>query len=150
MRYKAVLFDMNGVLTDNGVRSYDGVEDCIKAFLRHGCKLAVVTSMMKGEAELVLENLGFASYFSAVIGAEDVTRIKPDPEGYRKGAAELSVKPNECIVIEDTPGGISAAKGAGMRAVAVLNTHSSEELHDADIIIPRLSSEFANSLADGI
>lgn len=65
------------------------------------------------------------------IGAEDVTRGKPDPEGYRMAARELGVDPTECLVIEDAPAGIGAGFAAGAHVLAVATSHSETELQSA-------------------
>ncbi len=90
--------------------------------------MAVVTSSSKDEAFLILNRLGLKKYFKAILTAEDIAKSKPNPESYLKGAIALSVKPHECIVVEDALSGIAAAKAAGMFVIAVLNTHSKDEL----------------------
>ena len=73
-----------------------------------------------------------------MITADDVTRGKPDPEPYLAGAAALGFEPKQCLVFEDAPSGIRAAKAAGMTAIGVPTTYRAEELAEADIIIPSL------------
>lgn len=63
-----------------------------------------------------------------LICAEDVLHGKPSPDVYLMAAAGLAVAPSECLVIEDAPAGIEAARAAGMRVVAVMTTHRPEEL----------------------
>lgn len=133
-------------LASNGIQSYSGVKEFIKAAVEHGLSLAVVTSSMRNEAISVLAGLDLTHYFKSVIAAEDVKNSKPDPEGYLKGAMSLSVDPQECIVIEDAPSGLNAAKAAGMFSVAILNTHSSDELSDAGIITKELSASLFKEL----
>ena len=73
-----------------------------------------------------------------VVTAESVTRGKPDPEPYRLGAAQLGLRAEECLVVEDAPSGIRAARSAGCRVLAVASSHSPQELGDADWIIASL------------
>ena len=74
-----------------------------------------------------------------MVTASDITRGKPDPEPYLKGAAALSMPPQDCIVIEDAPSGIRAGHAAGMRVIAVPSTYSREAVAEADWVIDRLS-----------
>lgn len=73
-----------------------------------------------------------------MITADDVTRGKPDPEPYLAGARALGFDPSLCLVFEDAPSGIQAAKNAGTTAIAVL-TFGPEELRAADLVITFLS-----------
>lgn len=133
-------------LASSNIQGYEGVKDFIVAATKQGFSLAIVTSSMKSEAISVLNGLGLSNYFKAIIAADDVGHGKPDPEGYLKGAAALSASPQECIVIEDAPSGLKAAKAAGMFSIAVLNTHNSNELTDADIMTQKLSAALVDEL----
>jgi sugar-phosphatase len=73
-----------------------------------------------------------------VITGEMVERGKPDPEPYRRGAELLGFRPEECVVVEDAPSGVGAGKAAGCRVLAVLGTHSAEDLRAADWIVSSL------------
>ena len=74
-----------------------------------------------------------------MITASEITRGKPDPEPYLKGATALNVPARECIVIEDAPSGIRAGQAAGMRVIAVGSTYAREEIAEADYVVKRLS-----------
>ncbi|MHA3722666.1 HAD-IA family hydrolase [Leucobacter sp. HY1910] len=65
------------------------------------------------------------------VAAEDVSRGKPDPEGYRMAAAALGVAPQDCLVLEDAPAGIGAGLAAGAHVLAVATSHTEQELRDA-------------------
>lgn len=75
---------------------------------------------------------------SVLITAEDVQHGKPHPEVYLEAAARLHVAPGRCIVIEDAPAGIDAARAAGMRVIAVATTHEPTALQNADAVVMRL------------
>ena len=96
---------------------------------------AVVTSGMRRVAEFRLQ-VGGITPPDVLISAEDVSRGKPDPEGYLKAAKALGFAPADCIVVEDAAAGIQAAVAAGMRALGVLGTYSREALGDAAAIVP--------------
>src|SRR5438094_7518882 len=85
--------------------------------------------------------------FRAIIAAEDVSECKPHPEGYTKALAALnalgiegaSIRPSECLVIEDSIAGVEAAHRAGMRCLAVTNSYRAAELAEADWVMSSLA-----------
>lgn len=74
-----------------------------------------------------------------LVTAEDVTAGKPDPAPYRTAAERLGLEPTECLVIEDSPAGLTSAQTAGCRTLALLTTHSPREL-TADLLAVDLTS----------
>jgi sugar-phosphatase len=72
------------------------------------------------------------------VTSEDIARGKPAPDGYLLGADRLGAAPSDCLVIEDTPPGLQAGKAAGARLLGVTTTHSSEQLGDAEYLVPDL------------
>jgi sugar-phosphatase len=95
---------------------------------------AVVTSGVRQVALARLRACGLPEPVH-LVPADEITRGKPDPEGYLRGAAHLGVAPADCIVLEDAPAGIGAARNAGMRVVALATTHAAHELSAADVIV---------------
>jgi sugar-phosphatase len=75
---------------------------------------------------------------SILVTAEDVTHGKPDPEPYLVAAKGLGIPPDKCVVIEDSPAGIDAARSAGMQTVAIATTHAHHSLGKANAIARRL------------
>ena len=73
-----------------------------------------------------------------LVTSDDVTHGKPDPEPYLKGAAGLGFAAAECVVIEDAPAGIAAARAAGMKVIGLASTYKVEKLSEADTVIARL------------
>jgi len=69
----------------------------------------------------------------------DMDGVLPDPEIFIKAARKLGLKPEQCIVIEDAPGGVKAAKAAGAKCLAVTTSVSREELSEADWIVRNLT-----------
>jgi sugar-phosphatase len=88
---------------------------------------AVATSGRRADATDRLRRAGLPSP-SVLVCAEDVVHGKPSPDVYLMAAASLAVAPSECIVVEDTPAGIQAARAAGMSVVALTTTHPSDQL----------------------
>jgi sugar-phosphatase len=83
------------------------------------------------------------------ITADDVANGKPSPEPYLKGAALLGFAAPDCLVFEDTPAGIRAAKAAGMRVIALQTTYPAGELTAADAMVKSLA-EVEARLEDGV
>jgi beta-phosphoglucomutase len=108
--------------------------------------LAIVSGALRNEIELVLKLGGIRECFGVIIAAEDTSACKPDPEGYLKALAALNlnapgeqmIKPDQCLVIEDSVAGVGAAKRAGMRCLAVTNSYRDDELKEADWIVASL------------
>lgn len=100
---------------------------------------AVVTSGGRALAALRLGVTGFDAP-AVLIGAEDVVAGKPDPAGYELGAKRLGYEPREAVVIEDTPPGIEAGRGAGAPVIAVASTFPADRLLAADVTVPTLEA----------
>lgn len=75
-----------------------------------------------------------------IISADMVSRGKPDPEPYRRGAELLHLRPDECIVIEDAPSGVSSGLAAGSRVIGVIGTQTADDLHEATWRVRSLQS----------
>ena len=85
---------------------------------------------------------GPASFFDTIVGAHDVGRGKPHPDLFLLAAQRMGVDPADCLVFEDAPHGIEAARRAGMRAVAIATTLPPDELGAPDHVIAR-ATDFA-------
>ena len=94
----------------------------------------VVTSATRAMAISRLQDAGYPTP-STLVTADDVSLGKPNPEPYMKGAAGLGIAPELCLVFEDAPAGILAAKAAGMRVIAVRTTYPTSQLAGADTTI---------------
>jgi sugar-phosphatase len=101
-------------------------------------RFAIVTSATR---PLAVARLGYAGIPvpQHTITAEDVSHGKPSPEPFLKGAALLGFAPADCLVFEDTPAGISSARAAGMRTVALRTTYPVDQLQAAHAIIRNLA-----------
>ena len=108
-------------------------------------RLAVVSGAARSEVETVLRAAGIA-VFDVIVSAEDVSRGKPDPEGYLRALDLLGLPGSQAAAIEDTPPGVMAAKAAGLYCVSVLGTVPRERLGEADEIVPRLDVELVDRL----
>ena len=100
---------------------------------------AVVTSGARPVATLRLRHVGLPIP-RILVTADDVSRGKPDPEGYLTAARELGQDPPNCVVIEDAPPGIAAARAAGMCSIGVTGTFAAEFLSAADVVVASLGA----------
>jgi mannitol-1-/sugar-/sorbitol-6-phosphatase len=119
-----------------GVKGLPGVRELL-AHLPPD-RLAIVTSATR---PLAVARLGYAGIPVPrhMVTADDVIHGKPSPEPFLKGAALLGFTPAECLVFEDSPAGISSARSAGMKVIALQTTYPAEQLQDADAIIGNLA-----------
>lgn len=85
-----------------------------------------------------------------LIAADDVTRGKPDPEPYRRGAELLGFPPGQCVVVEDAPSGVSAGLAAGCRVLGVLGTHTPADLPHATWLVPSLEDVRVTAEGSGL
>jgi len=100
-------------------------------------RFAIVTSATR---PLAVARLGYAGLRVPryMVTADDVVNGKPSPEPYLKGAALLGFDPADCVVFEDTPAGIAAARDSAMHAVALQTTYPAQDLQAADAIVTSL------------
>lgn len=115
-----------------------GFNDFIINIHERGIKSAVVTSsnLMKMRSVYAIHG-EFKQLFDAILTSEDFERSKPDPDCYYKGATALGVKPEECLVFEDSFNGLKAGRAAGMTVVGLSTTNSAEDIKPySDYVIP--------------
>lgn len=118
--------------------AYPGVVALIKRLSRK-IPLALVTGSLREEANVAMRAFNIDNCFASTITAEDIMHSKPSPEGYLKAARSLGVMPADCVIIEDAPSGVKAAKNAKITCIAVTNTHSAMELAEANIVVEDLT-----------
>lgn len=133
---QAAVVETESLLGDLGARPTQGSVELLDS-LPAGA-WAVVTSSTRALALRRFEPPTGLPAASVLITADDVARGKPDPSCYMQGADQLGVPANDCIVIEDAPAGVAAGQTAGAAVIAVLSTHSREELAAADYIVDDL------------
>ncbi len=105
----------------------DGAHGLIEAVRQAGFRVALGSSAPPENVALVLEKLGGARLFDAVVNGMDVQRGKPDPQVFLLAAARAGAEPASCVVIEDARPGIEAARRAGMASVALVSTGRHED-----------------------
>jgi beta-phosphoglucomutase len=122
---------------------FPGVPEFVKDAART-YPLAIASGALRHEIEHILESAGLKSAFLHITSAEDVTRGKPDPQPFLLALKALQERnagltPSSCLVIEDSLPGVRGAIAAGMKVLAVANTHTVQDLHEAHAITHSLS-----------
>ena len=108
-----------------------GVLDFLGQIKELGYKIALGSASKN--SEVILTKTGLLPWFDLIIDGNKVTKSKPDPEVFLKGAEGLGFKPEECIVFEDAQAGVEAAKKGGMKAIGI---GEADVLSEADKVIP--------------
>ncbi len=135
---------------DTAVHPTPGLLALLDHLHRRGLPTAVATSSGRAYADRLLTRHGLSGRFAFVLTSEDVARGKPDPEIYRLAADRFAVPAGELLVLEDSPAGVEAARGAGALTVAIPHEHSPvEDLRAADFIFPRLDDPALLALFQG-
>ncbi len=149
-----MLFD---VTDDERVRDYDdrkealyrdivrgsipempGATALLNRLAGQGIALGVGTSGPRANIDLVCDELDWNALLRVRVTGADVMKGKPDPEIFLQGALRLEVTPAECVVVEDAPAGVEAAKRAGMRCIGLASTHEAGALSEADRVVDAL------------
>ncbi|MEM9704274.1 MAG: HAD family phosphatase, partial [Planctomycetota bacterium] len=124
-----------------------GARTLIQALKDADFKIALATSGPAANLMLAVRLMKLQPFLSGVVSNADVAKGKPDPEVFLKAAKNCGVKPERCVVIEDSRFGIQAAKAAGMGCLALLSTgHERVELEQADRIVETLEDLTADDL----
>jgi len=123
----------------------EGVREFLDMLTSARMPIAICSGALRAEIELILEDAKLRSLFDVIVSAEEVTRGKPDPEGFLLALSRLNetvvapITPGQCIVIEDSHWGLKAAHAAGMHTIAVTNTYDAEQLKAAHRVTEKLS-----------
>lgn len=129
------------------VQALEGAVELVRALDAADFALAVGSSGPRANVELILNILGVAECFDALSTGDDVTHGKPHPEVFCKAAAKLGLSPTRCVVLEDAPQGVEAARRAEMRVLAVTSSRPAGDLTDADRVVASLREVGPRELA---
>lgn len=124
-----------------------GFDDLIAQAKLRGVALAVATAAPNANIEFTLDGLDLRRHFDAVVGAADVARGKPNPDVFLLAAERCGAAPENCIVFEDAPLGVEAARRAGMRAVVLTTTLPAAAFAEFDNVI-HIASDFSELTID--
>ena len=127
------------LLQERPVPAFGGVLELIDAALaRPDFRLAIATSSSREMSEVAVRGAKVPCDRMAYVSGSDVKNKKPHPEIFLLAAQRMGIPPAGCVVIEDSPGGVEAAKAAGAKCIAVTNTTTPENLRQADLICESL------------
>jgi len=115
-----------------------GASELIRKLHKAGFGLAIGSSGPPENVQVVIDALATGDLFGATVSGMDVHYGKPHPEVFLKSAARLGVEAKRCLVIEDSPVGIEAARRASMAVVAITGTAERVRLSEADIVVDSL------------
>ena len=102
----------------------DNVLDFMTSLRKIGCKLGLASSNNERAVEAVKNRFGLEKFIDVFINGEAVSKGKPHPEIFLTAAKQMGLKPEDCLVIEDTRNGVLAAKAAGMKCIGFQNKNS--------------------------
>jgi len=120
------------------IKSLPGAIELIRSLAGRGVKMAVASSAPMENIQLVIGGLGIGDCFQTIVWGREVAEGKPSPQGFLLAAERLGAEPQNCLVVEDAVAGVAAAKRAGMKCLAVTNTHHKTRLKEADFIADTL------------
>lgn len=127
------------VLQSEPLPPYPGVMELIESGLAsEDVQVAIATSGTLEKSRAALEAAGIPYTKMVYVNGNDVTHKKPDPELFLIAARRMGLDPARCVVIEDAPNGVQAAKAAGVKCLAVTNTTRGSKLIGADVICTSL------------
>ena len=110
--------------------------------------VGIATSSTRAKSEAVLRSAGVPFEQLAYINGNDVTRKKPDPQLFLLCAERMGIEPARCVVIEDAPNGVEAAKSATARCIAVTNSTTADKLVQADRVVDSLEQVTVDTLVE--
>jgi beta-phosphoglucomutase family hydrolase len=136
------------VVEDWGIQSLPGVRTWLERLEQAGIPCAIGSSTEQKNVQLGLRLLGLESFFQTAVTAEHVKRGKPAPDVFLQAAEKVGIAPQRCVVFEDAPSGVEAARAAGMKVVGVTTTHPGGHLEGVDREVARLDELKTNELSE--
>jgi beta-phosphoglucomutase len=136
---------MMELIRDTPPHALSGVEEFVRGLWRN-YPLAVCSGAVREEIEAMLEGVSLRDCFGTIVAAEDVTKGKPDPEGYllttrlvsEKMKLDKPLKPSDCLIVEDAPAVIRTVKKEGFPVLAVATSYPPSSLGEADWVVESL------------
>ncbi len=118
----------------------DGLHELLATAYENDIPMGIGTAAQYANVDMVLDALNIRNYFSAIVADVDVEKGKPDPEVFLTVASKLNVKPEHCLVFEDSPVGAKTAENAGMKAIMITTTHKEHEFSNFKSILKCVSN----------
>lgn len=134
------------VLNETDLKPIDRIVDLLVALKQQNYKIAIASSSMKKNIELIISKTNLTHYFDYIVSGEDVQNGKPAPDIFLKAMHYFNEQPKNCVVVEDAKNGVLAAKAANMFCIGFQNKNSgNQDLSKADLIIHSIK-EISTSL----
>jgi beta-phosphoglucomutase len=140
---------------DRKYKALPGVEEFVRGVWRH-YPLAICSGALREEIETMLEGVSLRDCFTVIVSAEDVTRGKPDPEGYLKttemisGKIKKRLEPGDCLVIEDAPLVAKSVRTVGFPVLGVATTHGLDKFDEANWKVNTLDPDEVQKVLPGL
>ncbi len=127
------------ILSEGPLPPFPGVMELMnEAMQREDFRVAIATSGTLEKSRAVLNAVGVPYRKMVYVNGNDVKHKKPDPELFLTAAEGIEIEPAHCVVIEDAPNGVQAAKAAGARCIAVTNSSTADKLAESDLVCDSL------------
>jgi len=140
------------ILSEGTLPPFPGVMELMKeAMKREDFRVAIATSGTLEKSRAVLNAVGVPYQKMVYVNGNDVKHKKPDPELFLTAAKGIEIEPAHCVVIEDAPNGVQAAKAAGAKCIAVTNSSTAAKLREADLVcdsLEKIDLEIIQKLID--
>jgi HAD superfamily hydrolase (TIGR01509 family) len=131
----------------NDLQPIDGVVELINELHKNNFKLVLASSSRMETIDIVLNKFKLVEFFMAKVSGSELAHSKPHPEIFLRSAQLIKSEPGECIVIEDSKNGVTAAKAAGMKCIGFLNPSSGDQdLKNADMVVRSLKGLNADTV----
>ncbi len=127
------------IVAREGIQALPGALEWIRRLHDRGIPQAVASSAPPANTTAILQALDLTGVFQALVSGEEVQHGKPDPAIFILAAGKLGVEPRRCVVVEDAPAGVQAAKSGGMACLAVTTSHAADKLRGADLVVSSLA-----------
>lgn len=138
---KEEMYDIYLELINGNLKPLPGVFEFIEKCRSMGLKLAVASSADIRKVKGNLQEIGLdINRFDAVVSGEDVEHKKPSPDIFLLAASKIGVDPAKCLVVEDAVSGVTAAKAAGAKCLAITSSFSEDDLEEADFTATNLAT----------
>jgi beta-phosphoglucomutase len=134
------------LLRERGLDAAPGAFEWLARLHRAGWKQALASSAPRPNIDAVFEALALGRFLDAVVSADEVGRGKPDPAIFLEAARRLELPPARCVVVEDAPAGLEAARRAGMASIGILSRH--HPTLQADVVVASLDLLPAAAFSD--
>jgi HAD superfamily hydrolase (TIGR01509 family) len=135
------------ILSEEPLPPFPGVMELMdNAMQREDFRVAIATSGTLEKSRAVLTAVGVPYQKMVYVNGNDVKHKKPDPELFLTAAERIGIEPTHCVVIEDAPNGVQAAKAAGAKCIAVTNSTIAENLSQADLVCDSIEQINLNTI----